>query len=253
MPLESTPLISVIVPTYNAARYLPEALESVRRTGYSPLEIIVVDDGSTDGTPELARQWPDVRYRYQSNAGPSAARNAGIDMASADLLAFIDADDLWTADHFERLLPPLLADPSLRFVFGTVDVIRLHESATASGADHSAHSPPDQQIEQLHERLNAFLIGAGLYRRAAFEQVGRFDPAMRMGEDLDWIATARHKQAAHVQIAEPVMIYRRRAGSLTDGKTFHELNVMTALRRSIERHRANRSTADGTAALRKAG
>lgn len=232
MPRNAKPLISVIIPSWNAADFLPEALESIRAQNYAPLEIIIVDDGSTDCTAELIQGWSDVRYLRQENQGPSAARNTGIDAARGEILAFLDADDLWTPDHIDRLLPSLLADPSPQFSWGTSRVLnRCIE--------------PDGQFrwEVLHDSQPQFLIGSGLYRRTAFEVVGRFDPALRFAEDVDWIATARQLGVAHIQIPELVLIYRKHEGGMTNGRTFRELNVMTALKRSIHRHRAQRPVA----------
>ncbi len=87
------PLISVIIPAYNAGRYLGDALISVFDQDYKPIEIIVVDDGSTDNTSEVARSFKKVIYAYQSNRWPAAARNSGLAMAHGDVIAFLDADD----------------------------------------------------------------------------------------------------------------------------------------------------------------
>ena len=84
------PLISVIIPAYNAGRYLDEALISVFEQDYKPMEVIVVDDGSTDNTSEVARSFKNVIYTYQSNRGPAAARNSGLAMAHGDIIAFLD-------------------------------------------------------------------------------------------------------------------------------------------------------------------
>jgi glycosyltransferase involved in cell wall biosynthesis len=227
MRRDGQPFISVIIPAWDAAGFLPEAVDSIRAQGYAPLEIIVVDDGSTDGTASRAQSWSDVRYLWQENQGPSAARNAGIDVSRGELLAFLDADDLWTPDHLDRLLPPLMADPSAHFAWGASRV--LNRCVDTDG---------QQRWEVLHESQPQFLIGSGLYRRTAFDAVGRFDPELRFAEDVDWIATARQKGIAHVQIPNPVLIYRKHEGGMTSGRTFRELNVMTALKRSIHRHRA---------------
>ncbi len=126
MPLEPTnPLISVIIPTYNAGHFLSDAIASVRLQAYEPLETIVVDDGSTDDTRSLMAEWPEVRYLHQPNQGASAARNAGIAAATSDLLAFLDVDDLWTPDHLRLLLPHLIADPELQFVWGSSNYVHL--------------------------------------------------------------------------------------------------------------------------------
>jgi glycosyltransferase involved in cell wall biosynthesis len=231
VPHSQKPLISVIIPTYNAATFLPAAIESIRAQSYEPIEILIIDDGSTDHTSELVRDWQDVRYFLQSNQGPSAARNAGIDAARGELLTFLDADDLWTSNHLLLLVPPLMADPSLRFAWGQSQVAQLEVD-------------PDGNCKQeiLHESVPQFLIGSGAYRPAAFEDVGRFDPTLQLAEDVDWILTARQKQIPHLQLTDTTLIYRKREGSLTSGKSFHDLNVMTAIRRSIHRHRGGKPT-----------
>ena len=90
------PRLSVIVPVYNGERFLGEALSSVCSQCVIPMEIVVVDDGSTDGTAKIARDFDLVRYVPQENGGPAAARNRGVENARGDLLAFLDHDDLWT-------------------------------------------------------------------------------------------------------------------------------------------------------------
>lgn len=222
------PLLSVIIPTYNAARFLPEALASVRQQEIVPDEIIVVDDGSTDDTAALLATQPDITYLFQSNQGPSAARNAGIRRARGELLAFLDADDLWTPTHLIDLWQALAADPAALFVWGHSLVAHLNSSDDAMPA---VVSPKDGQT------LPLFLVGAGLYRRQAFERVGLFDPTMRMAEDLDWIARARQTHCPQLVIDAQVLTYRKHAGGMTAGKSFEQLNVMAMLRRSIARQR----------------
>lgn len=226
MPPKEQPPISVIVPSFNAAKFLPTAIDTIRAQQYPHLEVIVVDDGSTDDTAEVVRPWPDVTYIRQENAGPSAARNRGIAAASSDILGFLDADDRWTEDHLRLLLPPLLEDEDLAFAWGASKVIRLQRQEDGSHTE-----------DVLHETQSQFLIGTGLYRRMAFELVGPFDPALRFAEDVDWIATARQRGVAYCQIPEVVLTYYKHEGGMTNGRTFRELNVMTALRRSIARHR----------------
>lgn len=226
MPPE--PVVSVIIPTYNAARFLPEALASVRQQQIKPLEIIVVDDGSTDDTAALVRREPDIVYLHQTNQGPSAARNAGINRARGELLAFIDADDLWTPDHLPALCSALAANASLKFVWGRTLVTHIDGGDSQTAV---VKSPKDGQT------LPMFLVGAGLYRPAAFDHVGLFDVDMRMAEDLDWIARARQTGCPHALLDAEVLIYRKHAGGITAGKSFSQLNVMSMLRRSIARQR----------------
>ncbi|MCI0492232.1 MAG: glycosyltransferase family 2 protein [Planctomycetes bacterium] len=225
MPPEK-PLISVVVPAFNAASFLPEAVASIRAQRHEPLEIILVDDGSTDPTAKLVQSWSDVRYIRQPNQGPSAARNTGIDAARSDLLAFLDADDLWTLNHLQVLLAAFQANPAAQFVWGQSQVVGLSEDSSGNRVS-----------EVLNDSVPQFLIGSGLYRRSAFTAVGRFDPKLQLAEDIDWILTARQYGVPQVQLSDTVLIYRRREGSLTSGKNFHELNVMAALKRSLNRHR----------------
>src|SRR5436305_1443891 len=163
-------LVSVIIPCYNQAHFLDEAIESVLAQTYSNREIIVVDDGSTDNTATVARCHSPVGYIYQENAGPSAARNTGVKESRGEYLVFLDADD--------RLLPEALE-------IG-VDCLRQHpECAFASG--HSRHiigsllsSPKQLHVVRDHylELLRGNYIwcpGSVIYRRTAFEVVKGFD------------------------------------------------------------------------------
>src|SRR5581483_6264857 len=114
------PLVSVILPVYNGEKYLAAALDSVRAQTHRSFEIIVVDDGSTDGSAAVAARYPEVKYAYQSNGGISAARNCGIRLAVGDVFALLDADDLWLPDKLERQLAALYGAAAPDLVFGHV-------------------------------------------------------------------------------------------------------------------------------------
>jgi glycosyltransferase involved in cell wall biosynthesis len=112
--VENTQLVSVIIPLYNGASFLGGAIENVLAQNYQPLEIIVVDDGSTDASTEIAAAYPNgVRYVYQTNAGPAAARNRGIKLAQGPLIAFLDVDDLWSEHKLARQTAYLRANPTM--------------------------------------------------------------------------------------------------------------------------------------------
>jgi glycosyltransferase involved in cell wall biosynthesis len=113
------PLVSVVIPCFNYGRFLPEAVDSVLSQGVTDLEVIIVDDGSTDETPEVVARLTDPRiraYRFQ-NGGNSAARNHGIELARGEFLAFLDADDRWLPGKLERQLALLEAEPGVGMVF----------------------------------------------------------------------------------------------------------------------------------------
>ena len=104
--MQDKPLVSAIIPVYNCERYLAEAIESVLAQTYRPIGIIVVDDGSTDGSADVAKSFtdPQVRYFYQPNSGQGAARNQGTNLARGSFFTFLDADDLWTDNKLELQL-----------------------------------------------------------------------------------------------------------------------------------------------------
>ena len=106
--------VSVLIATYNYARYLPQCLGRVLNQTRPPDEIVVVDDGSTDGTPELMKQFPEVRYVYQQNAGKPAAFGRALSLSSGEIVCHLDADDYWEPDKLARVLHCLERDPSIR-------------------------------------------------------------------------------------------------------------------------------------------
>ena len=226
-------LVTVIIPVFNGERFLGEAVQSVREAArvldqrYSPVEIIIVDDGSTDGTATVARSFPEtVRYLYQTNQGPAAARNRGIEHAQGSLLAFADADDLWPADKLALQLPFLIKDPAIEIVMGRIQQVLL--SQTVDG---------QTQANEFGEPAFSVNLGSAVIRKSVFERVGWFDETMRYSEDVDWFMRAREAGAAIVTIDAVTLFYRQHEENMTRGKSTSELNVLKALKRSLDRRR----------------
>jgi glycosyltransferase involved in cell wall biosynthesis len=194
-------LISVVIPAYNAERFLADALASVQRQQACHLEIIVLDDGSTDGTRQIAEPWPGVRYFWQANSGIGAARNAGVAQASGELLAFLDADDLWTDDKLQRQLAVLEARPDIDLVGGQVEQFFDAALAVPPGA-----LPPPV--------ADAFSAGCMLVRRAAFDRVGHFRIDLKVGEVIDWHSRAV-SGGLHMLTLPHVLLRRRIHGNNT--------------------------------------
>jgi glycosyltransferase involved in cell wall biosynthesis len=116
------PKISVVIPTYNNAALLRETLDGVRAQSFQDFEVIVVDDGSTDDTAEIVKQYdPNVRYVYQPNQGPAAARNRGVSLARGEFIAFCDHDDIWTGGHLETLVRCFNEHPGAAMCFGDAE------------------------------------------------------------------------------------------------------------------------------------
>src|ERR1700694_2891614 len=112
---ESNPLVSCIVPVYNGERYLRSALESIFAQDYRPLEVIVVDDGSSDKSAVIAQDFKQVRYMHQTNQGVATARNAGLAAARGEFIAFLDQDDLWMSDKLSIQIEHLLKNPEIQY------------------------------------------------------------------------------------------------------------------------------------------
>ncbi|CAN5199472.1 glycosyltransferase family A protein [soil metagenome] len=225
--------ISCIVPVFNGERYLADALESIFAQTLQPTEVIVVDDGSTDGTAKVIEQFGGrLTYHRQPNAGPSAARNAGLDSCSGDFVAFQDADDLWHSEKLARQIACFAARPELEMCISHLENFweagREDEERRLRAQNHPFASP--------HPGFNCQVL---LARRCVFDRVGNFDTSLRQGEDTDWYARAE-EQGIVRQILPDVLVYRRlHSGNLTLSCTKEDrLKIVMA---RLQRHRSSKT------------
>jgi len=184
------PLVSAAITTYNRARYLPEAIQSVLAQTCRDLEVIVLDDGSTDDTEAVVAPYQDrVRYVRQENQGRSAARNAAVKLSHGELVAFCDSDDRWLPDRLERQIVCIRDRPAIGLVHGQVDLIDpdgrpLPKETEAHRALFSAaHRRPVTYAGYAWDCR--CLSSAILVRRDVFDQVGLYDPALLL-DDYDF-------------------------------------------------------------------
>jgi glycosyltransferase involved in cell wall biosynthesis len=229
----SAPLVTAIVPAYNAERYLADALDSVFAQGHSPLEVIVVDDGSTDGTAAVADSYtPRVELLRQANAGAGAARNHGLAAARGDYVAFHDADDLWTEGKLSAQLDRLVADPSLDLVFGHV---RNFVSPNLSPAQAARlFCPPETQP--------GYSAACLLARRSAFERVGPFREDVDLGEFIDWMARAREHGLRDALLPETVLLRRLHGSNTGIRQRDSRSDFALVVKQALDRRRASART-----------
>lgn len=192
-------LVSVIIPTFNSAAYLTEALRSVAAQTHRNLEIIVVDDGSTDGTEALVKgAFPDARYLGQANSGAGAARNLGAQSARGDLFAFLDADDFWAPEKLALQLARLEREPAVDLVFGKIQ--QFHSPELSEEWRARIHCPSEPQT--------GIIPSAMLIRRRAFFEVGLFETRRDIPEFPAWYGGVV-RLGLVCSVVDEVVAYRR--------------------------------------------
>jgi glycosyltransferase involved in cell wall biosynthesis len=221
------PLVSVIVPVYNGECFLAEALDSILSQDYRPLEVIVVDDGSVDGTAEIARSFKGVGYIYQTNQGHGAAKNAGIAAASGEFIAFLDADDLWVANKLSVQMAHILKHADVGYVIARMRTFLEPGTEWPSWLNEEHHSKDPI----------GYVLGAMVARRTVFEQIGTFDTSYRHSNDSDWFYRARDA-GIPMAILPDVLLYRRIHGSNMSHETEAVASeLLRVVRSSVERRR----------------
>lgn len=209
--------LSVVMPLYNAAPWVESAVRSVLDNADGLLELIVVDDGSTDESAEIvaAIEGP-IKLIHQQNAGPSAARNTGVAAASGALLGFLDSDDLWRVQAPDPRRAAIEAGAEV--AFGLIEIV--------------AGDPP----RLFAEASPSPNIGTMLIRREAFDRVGGFDESRTYGEDVDWLLRSREAGLKAERLDVLALTYRMRKGSLMRVPEATPIpGMLSALRSSLER------------------
>lgn len=236
------PSVSVIMPCYNAAPFIADALRSILAQQYpGDLEILVVDDGSTDESVSVAAAFDRVKVLAQQNAGAAAARNLALTQARGDVIAFLDADDLWTAGSLACRVERLLADPAAGVVFGNFSRW-IPPTAAGNLGSELPDQLPDWAIDVARAGwvypdilLDPIVhIIATVVRRSVVDAIGGFDATLRTGEDYDFfIRAARHCRFSRVD--RVVARYRQHPASITR-KPQPTSNAYTVVCRAIDRY-----------------
>jgi len=196
----SLPLITCIIPVFNGERFLQEALDNAFKQSYPFLEVIVVDDGSTDRTQAIARAYGDkVHYLWQTNSGPWMARNCGIKAAKGEFVAFLDADDLWHEEKLSRQMARFQERPEL-----DVSVCMIQNFWVSELIEEERKF----QNDRLSKPIPGYVCPGLLSRRSQFENVGLFNKDLRHAAATDWFLRANRKGTV-VELLPEVLVYRR--------------------------------------------
>jgi alpha-1,6-rhamnosyltransferase len=216
-----SPLVSIIVPAFNSELYLDEALDAVERQDHPNVEVIVVDDGSTDRTAELVRRRLGVQLIQQANSGPSAARNAGINVAKGEYLTFCDADDRFRPQKVSLQAAHLDEHPRIGCV------LVHHETFFAEGTSRPEWLSAEEGVQPQ----------SAMVRRSVVERVGGFDPDYRLTEGLEWLSRMRDAGIG-IDVLDAVCVERRiHENNLSYQRAGLQRNMLRSLHARIERNR----------------
>jgi len=224
------PLVSCIVPVYNGEEYLAETLESILGQTHRPLEVIVVDDGSTDGSADIVRGYGDpIRYVFKENGGPASAYNTALGLASGEFLSFLGADDLWHPEKTTLQLGRFAARAELDYCVAHLQNFWIPDlkKEAEEFRDHRLARP-----------MPGYTSATLLARRALFDRVGAFDASLQHGHDFDWFLRAA-EAGATLEVLPDVLLFRRihhsnRSRRLADNSRKTFLKILKA---SLDRRR----------------
>jgi glycosyltransferase involved in cell wall biosynthesis len=222
--MRASPSISVIIPCYNAERYIAATIESVLAQDQPEMEIIVVDDGSTDHSADTVRRaFPTVQLELQANQGVAAARNRGISVARGEWVAFVDADDIWLPGKLSAQLRQLQAAPECRMNYTAWDVWPSDQPRPAAdylaclqdlAGDGARWDGPSGWIYPQLLLDCVVWTSTVLAQRSLLDELGGFDSSLHIGEDYDlWLRASR--VTSILRIAKPYALYRIHPSSIT--------------------------------------
>lgn len=225
------PLVSVVIPTYNSAQYVTAAVNSVRAQTVRDVEILVVDDGSTDDTREVMKQYGAlVRYFSQENGGVAVARNHGIAESSGRYIAFLDADDTWSPHKLEQQLAVLEANPRYRLCYSAHTSVDAQ--LTPLGVGRSERHGPALEDLLLHGNIVGSICTV-LCERELFKTGGVFDPELSQCADWDmWIRLAMLTEFLYLD--EPLVTYRQHAANMSRNAPLLEHDSLRVLRKAFD-------------------
>jgi glycosyltransferase involved in cell wall biosynthesis len=224
-----SPLASVIIPVRNSEQYLAEAIESALAQTYEPVELIVVDDGSTDQSADIARSNKGICYLYQSHQGVAVARNRGVAASQGEFIGFLDADDIWLPDKLKVQIEHLLEHPNMGYNLCRIENFLDPRLDLHQGASYHPLAMEEISITSL------------IVRRKVFHQIGGFDSSYEVGSDFEWVTRAKDRGVSMTILPEVLVRRRLHEANLSLKTQERRVSALRMLRESINRQAKKRS------------
>ena len=230
------PLVSVIIPVFNGEIFLEDAIKSVLNQNYDNLECIVVDDGSIDGSAAIAKKHERIIYLHQEHKNVAAARNLGIQKASGEYLAFLDADDIWDTHKLETQINYMEENPDIDYS------VTKHSLFLTEGLKDF---PQWVRTNHSEEETIAYIPSSLIVRKSAFEIVGNFDESYRISDDSDWFLRARDAGIKLGIIDKNLLHKRVHSQCLMSQTIVIKKELMKSIRASLLRAKFSDNISDG--------
>lgn len=220
-----SPLVTVIIPSYNSEKFIRSTIESVLKQDYKNIEPIVIDGGSKDRTVKICREYEEIEFRNQPGTGISDALNYGIDISRGDIISFISSDDLWEKSKLTRQIELLINNPEIQL---TVCKVKYF-------LESGCIVPSNFKKEFFEKDTVQYILETLVVRKDLFRKVGIFDPSFSAGMDVDWFARIFDMHVP-LKIVNQTLVYKRVHDSNTALNTKKILNQsLRALHNSIKR------------------
>ena len=225
-----TPLASIIIPAYNAERFLDATIQSALIQEYQPIEIIVVDDGSSDQTGSIAKKYDDVCYIYQENQGQAAAMNTGIKVSRGEFISFLDSDDLLLPEKLSKHIDFLSRHQEIDMIMS----LAKNFKDPSFDSDRTLNIKIDESEKQL--------FSTATIRKSVFEKVGVFDISHKNAKEIDWLFRAKENGIIIEKNKSIVLLRRLHDANMSYNIKAKSSDFMNVVRSSIARKKAQRST-----------
>lgn len=232
--MKASPLVSIIIPTYNSSKFIEGAIESAINQTYKNIEIIVIDDGSTDNTLELLKKYKNIHVITQTNKGVAAARNAGIEIASGDYIAILDSDDRWMKNRLEIMIPLIEKSKCDLIISNYYYVDENRNKISLSPVLSEKYSIPSFEEQYKMLLWKAINFTTMIVRADKIKLAGGYDESLRgEAEDYDlWLRLLRDG-STYTYVDEPLVEYMLRSGSLSKN---YSKNRKRALKKIFAKH-----------------